>query len=125
MDNAGLFFFLSVVVTAVLSFVAVLVGVASRTKEREAYYRAETMKKVAESGSAAAAIEYLRETERIERRRTRSGLRLMASIFIPVGLGLTIFLWANADPPVVTIIGLIPLLIGVALLAQGFLTPRE
>ena len=44
MDNAGLFFFLSVVVTAVLSFVAVLVWVASRTNEREAYYRAETIK---------------------------------------------------------------------------------
>ena len=49
MDQLPLFFFLSVVVATTVSFLAVVTWTAQRRKERESYYRAEMLEKVAES----------------------------------------------------------------------------
>jgi len=52
--------FVMVAVTAGLSFIAVMTWISARRRERDAYYRTETIKKIAESGTPAAALEYVR-----------------------------------------------------------------
>jgi len=128
MSDGAVFLFLSVAVTAALSFVAVMVWLGHRKKEREEFYRAETMKKIAESGSSAAAIEYLRETERIRQGEMRDGLKLTGLILLPVGIGLTGFLGSIAKPEdgALAMIGVIPLMLGAVLFLYGqFMSPRK
>jgi len=124
-EQAALFMFLSVAVAALFSFVAVVVWAGERRKEREAYYRSETIKKIAESGSSGAAMEFMRETERISASRTRGGLRLAGLIVSGAGAGLMTFLRSVNDGPPYQV-GLIPLLVGAALFFYGqFLAPRD
>jgi hypothetical protein len=114
----------------------------ARRKEREAFYKSETLKKVAEAQgpAATAALEYLREQERdaaqrrseAERekaRRRREGLKLGGLINIGLGIALMVFLRAllHSLPhsEYVYLSGLIPLSIGVALLTYVyFLAPK-
>lgn len=72
-----MFIFLSVGAVALFSFIAVAAWSDARSKEREAYYKSETLKKIAESGTGGtAALEFLREQEKIGERRRLQGLRL-------------------------------------------------
>jgi hypothetical protein len=106
---------IALITTASLAFVAVILWIGSRVKEREEYYRTETVKKIAESGASAAAIEYLRETDRIALQRLRGGLRLGGLITAAVGIGLMVFLRALIHRNPTYLVGLIPLLVGVVL----------
>ncbi|HXZ20384.1 MAG TPA: hypothetical protein VEG63_10570 [Candidatus Acidoferrales bacterium] len=125
-----MYFFLSVATVAVFSFVAVSVWSWERRREREAYYKSETLKKFAESQGqgAGSALEFLREQERIASRRRREGHKLGGMITAAVGIGMMIFLAGvgRNDPEPAYLVGLIPLLIGVVLLLYGyFLAPKE
>ena len=115
----------TVITTASLSLVAVILWLAFRTREREEYYRSETLKKIAESGTSTAALDYLRETDRITVRRTRGGLRLGGLVTMSVGIGLMIFLRAITAETGVYLIGLIPLLVGVSLFGYALMMPKE
>ena len=66
----------------------------SRRKEREAFYKAETLRRITESSSdgAKAAAELLRDEARREAIKTREGLKIGGLICIGVGVGLIIFL---------------------------------
>jgi uncharacterized membrane protein len=124
-----LFLFLSVASVAVFSFVAVAVWSSERRREREAYYRSETLRKIAETQGAGggSVIEFLREEERNGARRRREGQKLGGLITVAVGIGMTILIWAvNRDEPEpVYLAGLIPVLIGLALLSYAyFLAPK-
>ena len=120
------FLMIIVVVTASLSLVAVIVWVVARTKEREDYYRSETVKKIAETGTSAAALDYLREADRISARRTRGGLRLGGLITISVGVGLMVLLRAIKPGSGVYMAGFIPLLVGVTMFGYSqFMMPKE
>ena len=122
-----------VVIVVVFSFTAVMAWLGARRKERDAYYRNETLKKIAEAqGGGANAIEFLREQERITARQRREGQKLGGMITLVVGIGMMIFLKAmlarDADPTAqqAYLVGLIPLLIGAVLLAYSFiLAPKE
>jgi len=125
-----MFMFLSIAAIALFSFVAVATWSAERRREREAYYKSETLKKIAESQSpgGASALELLREQERIAARRRREGQKLGGLITAAVGLGMMIFLAGvgRNDPEPAYLVGLIPLLIGAVLLLYGyFLAPKE
>jgi Flp pilus assembly protein TadB len=121
----GFFLFLSVATASVFTIVAVSLWATERRKEREAYYHSEVLKKIVESpGSGAAAVEYLRERQRIADRNVRGGLRLAGLIVFFAGIGLMTFLAAVQGPP--PQLGVIPVLVGLALLLYGqFLAPRE
>ena len=85
----GLFLFLSVGAASLFSFIAITVWAAERRKEREAFYHAEVLKKIAElPESGPAAQEYLRERQRLADRNLRGGLRLAGLIVTAAGMGL-------------------------------------
>jgi hypothetical protein len=123
-EFAALAIFLPVTMLAVFAFTSVATWADARRREREAFYRSETIKKVAEStgGGASAALEIMREQERSERRRHREGLKLGGLITAAVGIGLMIFLRAVERVEPVYLAGLIPLLVGGALLGYVFLS---
>lgn len=124
------FLFLSVAAVALFSFVAVATWATERRKEREAYYRSETIRKVleAEAAGQSTVVEFLREQQRNAARQRREGQKLGGLITTAVGVGLMILIAAvtRDEPEPVYLAGLIPVLIGVALLGYAyFLAPKE
>jgi hypothetical protein len=107
---------------ALFSFLAVASWSEARRKEREAYYMSETLKKIAESSGegAKSALELLREQERVDGKRRLEGMRLGGLITSAVGIGVMALLYGLVHEQPVYLAGLIPLLIGVALLAYAF-----
>jgi hypothetical protein len=119
--------FLSIAAISLFSFVAVAVWLENRRKERVAYYRSETLKKLTETAGpgSKAPIEYMREEEQISARHRREGIRLGSLITGAVGIGLMICLRGIAHEKSVYLVGLIPLLVGVALFVYAeFLAPK-
>ena len=117
-----------VAVPAVFIYIAVATWSDNRLKEREAFYRHETYRKMLEqSGQGASAVEALMDREEAQRlQRKIDGLRLGGLITTAAGLGIALFLYV-LDPDVapVWVVGLIPILIGLVLTLYGFLAaPR-
>lgn len=124
------FLFLSVASVALFSFVAVAVWSTERRREREAYYRSETLRKIAEApgSGSTSAIEFLREEEKNAIRRRTEGQKLGGLITVAVGIGMLVFMKAinRNDSEPAYLVGLIPLLVGVALLAYSYiLAPKQ
>jgi len=120
--------FLPVVIVSVFAFTSIATWSDARRREREAFYKSETLKKIAESSGAggAAALDLIREQERIAQRRRRDDQRLGGLVTTGAGVGLLIFLRAIVPAQSVYLVGLIPLFVGVALLAHTFLFgPKE
>jgi hypothetical protein len=113
---------------ALFSFLAVAAWSDARRREREAYYKNETLKKIAESSGegAKAAIELLREQNRSVTKRRLEGMKLGGLITAAVGIGVMALLHGLANDEPVYLAGLIPLLIGLAMLTYTFLlAPKE
>jgi len=113
---------------ALFSFLAVASWSEARRKERESYYTAEALKKIAENSGdgAKSAIEYLREQNREYARRRVEGLKLGGLITAAVGVGVMVLLWGLERTEPAYLVGLIPLLIGIALLVYVYaMAPRE
>ena len=113
---------------ALFSFLSVAAWSDARRKEREEYYRNETLKKIAESSGegAKAAIELLREQNNVVTKRRLEGMKLGGLITAVVGIGVMVLLHGLEHEEPVYLAGLIPLLIGLALLAYTFfLAPKE
>ena len=113
---------------ALFSFLSVAAWSDARRREREEYYRNETLKKIAESSGegAKAAIELLREQNQNVTRRRLEGMKLGGLITAVVGIGVMVLLRGIANDEPVYLAGLIPLLIGLALLLYTFvLAPKE
>jgi hypothetical protein len=120
--NFGMWAFLSIGAVALFGvFIPVTSWIDGRRKEREAFYKAETIRRVAESSSQGsnAALQMLLEQERIRRINTREGLKIGGLINIGVGIGLIIFL-SQLVGRQVALCGLIPGLIGVAMLVYVY-----
>ena len=120
----GLWMFLSIGAVALfVVFIPVTTWIDSQRKEREAFYKAETVRRLTESSGegAKAAIELMREQDRMGRRKRTEGMKIGGLINIAVGVGLMIFLHALISGEPVYLCGLIPGLIGVALLTYALL----
>ena len=117
----------SVIMVCIFTFISVSAWAEQRRKEREAFYRSEVLRKLADSPGEQArqVIEIMREQDRNEERQRREGGRLAGVIVTGVGLGLSAMLGLLA-PGGAWGIGLIPLLVGLALLVYNYvLAPRE
>jgi len=123
-STPGLWMFLSVgSVSLFVVFIPLVSWIESRRKEREAFYKADTMRRLAESTGegAQAAIQLMREEERLKRIKMLEGLKIAGVINVGVGVALLIFLRAmigggNGSP---YLCGLIPGFIGVAMLVYA------
>ena len=120
--NALAILFPIAMVAVVFTFVIVIRWVDTQREEREAYYKAETLRRVTEASGegAKAAVELMREDERLRRIKTREGLKIGGLVNIGVGIGLLIFLRALIGHTGVYLCGLIPGLIGVGLLVYVY-----
>ncbi|HUL81510.1 MAG TPA: hypothetical protein VL131_05180 [Gammaproteobacteria bacterium] len=100
------------------SFAAVWLWAINRRRERESLYQAETVRKISEAHGQQAVLDYMREVERIRMRRLQSAYTVGGIVAACGGAGLTVFLWAGRYPYDQTyFVGLIPLLVGLGLLA--------
>jgi len=117
-----------VMLVCFFSFASVALWLHARRKEREALYRNEMMKKVAESAGAVGTtlLEMLREEERTGRARRREIYKLGGLVAIASGIGLIAFLNGVEQHSPVYLVGLIPTFVGVAMLAYVFVFgPRD
>ena len=120
--NAAFWIFLAVSSVAMFAFIPIVSWIDSRRKEREAYYRAETLRRVAESSGEAskATLELLWEENRLKQQHTREGLKIAGLINVAVGFALIPFLKMLIPGAAVFLCGLIPLMIGVAMLVYVY-----
>ena len=115
------FLFLAIGAIALFTFLSVATYTGTRAAEREAYYKAEMMKKIAETGGDRnPALEYLREQERIKAAKRLGGYKLGGLINTGVGVGLMIFLKALISDAPIYLCGTIMVFVGLALLAYAF-----
>lgn len=119
----GLFLFLAVGAVALFSMIAVATWSENRRKEREAYYKNDMLKKLADTPGpgATTALELLREEDRIATLRRREGMRIAGLTVSATGLGVMIFLRALIHAEPVYLVGLLILLIGMALYGSSYL----
>ena len=121
----GLWIFLAVGAIALFGiFLPIATWLDHRHKEREAFYKAETMRRISEAPGAGsnAAVDLMRQEERVKAIKVREGLKIAGIINIGVGLALIIFLRAllGTQQPVY-LCGLIPGFIGVAMIVYVYL----
>jgi hypothetical protein len=122
--DVGLWMFLSVGAVALfVVFLPLVTFMENRRKEREAFYKAETMRRLSESSSEGSkmALELIHTESRTERLKSREGVKIGGLINVGVGVGLMIFLRSlmghNGSP---WLVGLIPGFIGVAMLVYVY-----
>lgn len=105
-------------------FLPISTWLSARRKEREAFYKAETLRRLAEAPteSAQQTIALLHAEERTRQTKIREGMKIGGVVCIAAGLGVAAFLFAIAgrDTPIY-FAGLIPVLVGGALLAYVYL----
>jgi mannose/fructose/N-acetylgalactosamine-specific phosphotransferase system component IIC len=133
---ASVFLFLSVLMISIFSFVSIEAWAEARRKEREAYYKSETMRRIVEAPGEGAryVIEIMREEERIRQMNQRAeevkivqGMKIGGVVTIAVGFALMIFFYFIIDRSgkPVYVLGVFPVLIGIALLISvNFMHPK-
>lgn len=106
----------------IFTFIGVAVWSENRRREREAYYRSETLRKAIEKGGEACAsvIEMMREEELRQARRRIDGLRLGGLVTIAAGAGFMVFLYFLGLGEFIWLAGLVALLIGLVLAIYGY-----
>jgi hypothetical protein len=132
----SVFLFLSILMISIFSHASIEAWAEARRKEREAYYKSETMRRIAESPGEGAryVVEILREEERIRQINQRSeemkivqGMKIGGVVTIAVGFALMIFFYFIIDRSgkPIYVLGVFPVLIGIALLISvRFMHPK-
>jgi uncharacterized membrane protein YeaQ/YmgE (transglycosylase-associated protein family) len=113
---------------AMFGFFAVASWADARRREREAFYRSEVLKKLAEAGAdgSTAALEMFREQQQVAVRNRLESQKLGGLILAAVGLGVMGLLKGVASNEGAWLAGLVPALIGAALLIYSYgLAPRQ
>lgn len=122
-SNYGLWIFLSVGAVALFAvFIPLVTFIESRRKEREAFYKSETIRRVAEASpdGSRATIELLHEQHRMNLIKTREGLKIGGVITLGSGVGVVIFLTQLVGVHV-ALCGLIPAFVGLAMLVYVYI----
>lgn len=125
--SVGVWAFLSIGAIALFAvFIPLVTFIDSRRKEREAYYKADIMRRVTESSGegSKAVLELLREQARQEQIKKIEGMKIGGLINIGVGVVLVIFLRSVLGAASPYLCGLIPGVVGAALLIYVYLLAR-
>ena len=125
--SLGIWMFLSIGAVALfVVFLPVTTWIDSQRREREAFYRAEMVRRLTESSGEGvkAAVELVREQDRLERAKKHEGMKIGGLVNIGVGVALIVFLHMLIPNQAVFMCGLIPAFIGVALLTYVFLLAK-
>jgi len=111
-----------VAIVSGLTFATVVHWLDSQRKEREAYYRAETLRRITEASGegAKAAVELMHDNELLKRVKAREGLKISGLINVGVGVGVMIFLHELLKGTAIYLSGLIPALVGVGFLVYVY-----
>jgi hypothetical protein len=122
LEAMSAFGFLAISAIALFTMITISAWSGERRKEREAYYKADMLKKVAEAQGpgAASALELLREENRLMTIHRRQGLKTSGMVVGAVGIGLLIFLRALIPGAPIYLCGLLVLLIGAALFGSSY-----
>ena len=107
---------IALIVTASLAFVSVVIWLENRRKEREAHYRDQMAQRIAEAQNPEPLLAYVRELERIDTGRNRTKARVAGLIVLAVGVAMTLFFYWATPGTATFLVGLIPCLVGAALL---------
>jgi len=113
-----------VVLSIVLTFVAVLRWVDRGSSEREAFYQNEFRKKLLEHGAedAPAMLEVFREEERVLQSRRRERLKVTGIVAVAGGLAIVVAPLLHLDW---TAVGLVAVFAGVGVLVYAWaLAPK-
>jgi len=104
-----------------IAWLALVIWLGVRQKEKEDFHRSEVLKKIAETPGDAAqkVLELMRQQDYQAQVRRREGMKLGGLITLAAGLGLGIFLFFIERDEPVWVVGLIPVLIGAALLGYA------
>ncbi|MGE5531594.1 MAG: hypothetical protein ACM3VW_05715 [Bacteroidota bacterium] len=109
---------------AVFGYAAVQVWAESRRKEREAFYRSETLRRYTEGNQPEMLARFLAEEKaaRQEMRvQQRESLRLGGLVTMMAGIGLGAMLAGIASQQRYYLVGLVPFLVGLAILVYVYL----
>ncbi len=111
-----------VAIVATFTFVTVVHWIDSQRKERDAFYKAETIRRVTEASGegAKAALELMRTDDRLKRLKQREGMKIGGLINLCAGLGVMIFLHELLKGTAIYLCGMIPALIGLGFLVYVF-----
>jgi len=123
--SAAFWFMVAVVGTTVMAFISLAVWLDNRRREREAHYRNEMARRIAEAVNPEPVLEYVRETARNAAAQLRLKTRVAGLITLAVGAALMIFLHQAAPNAPAYLAGLIPLFVGVALLMVSEIIMRK
>jgi len=101
-----------------IAFVTIVVWLDTRRKERETVHRAELLRKIAETQGDGAdkVLDMIREQEYQAQVRRREGIKLGGLITLAAGIGLGVFLGLIERHDQVWAVGLIPVLVGAAMM---------
>ena len=121
----GLWVFLSIGAVALfVVFIPTVTYIDKQHRERVAFYKAETIRRITEASGegAKAAMELMREEARLEEVKKREGMKIGGLVCIGTGVAMVIFMrvMVASDPGVPYLVGLIPAFVGVALLVYVF-----
>jgi hypothetical protein len=111
-------------IVAVFGWLAVHEWVESRRKEREEFYRSETMRRFSESNQPDMLTRFLAEEKaarhelRVQQRET---LRLAGLVTMMAGIGVGVMVAGIAPQERYYLFGLLPVLVGMALLIYVYL----
>lgn len=121
---------LALTLTGLFSFLSVFVWAHQRRREREAYYRSETLRRFLDNKEAAGEqlLQALLEDERRAARQRLEACKLAGIITLALGLAMMAFIKAvdarNVEPSY--LVGLLPVSVGLSLLLYVYvLASRE
>ena len=124
MANGSLYLFLAATMVAVFTFMSVAAWVTARSQERQSRDRAALLRSIAEqpSENARLVLDLVREQEarreQQSREREKRGMYQGGLILIAIGLALSLMMNTMAYNSGAWAVGLIPLVLGVALLVS-------
>ncbi|MEM7362826.1 MAG: hypothetical protein AAF525_02275 [Pseudomonadota bacterium] len=125
--DGSFWWMIAIIVAATMAFIPAIAWVDNHRREREAHYRNEMAKRIADASDSSPLMAFVRETERIDAERVRMKFRVAGLIVSAVGVALMIFLSQAMPGGPAYLVGLLPLAVGSVLLlvSELILKPRD